>query len=484
VLPPKERDSSTVCANCERLGYSCTFSFVESRKGPDRTRNRANARTTRAPPSEPLALEPSDSEITQWVHYSSDGLEVGQDSNTMSEPSMEFDFENILNFNSEYFLDPSSLPIVPEITYPSIAQPTDSEYHLQPYNAPPCFEAEETGIRPGFGSIVGCSLNSPVRLLSSSWEAMLLSEHLARIYQTITSGSASIFLDYDCNLYTGRCRYRFDVSIPAHSDETSLMISNVTPNDPTPTVFTSMSPPKIVHRSLDQQNTGDSGWSPRIPRKHEANRTITVLGAVRFLDHFGDLYGNCLSTNIKAQSNEILKEVLRTFSFQWLPIANSSSAEFKFGNSSSADFSTSSRQHPSQSSLAFVDAWIRTRSLIRNAQSVVSFGVVYATLLFDTIIIPDEVFAGLEEDVSRHEFLDTGFHKLAYLELLVEKYCVNLGTKSEHGALMESCLNIMRWFGYLRDTVVALTTDRSCRLQEVQSHSKGNLTYRSHLASH
>lgn len=480
VLPEQQREPGTVCTNCERLGYSCTFSFAESRKNSGQTRKFANARTIRAPPAEAIALGLSDPEVTGSGHFSSYGLDVGQYDNTIPEPLMEFDFENFLNFNSESFLDHSNIPTLPEITHPSMAQPTDSEYLPQWHDVPPCFQTEDSRVRPGLSSIVGCSLNSPVRLLSSSWEAKLLSEHLARIYQTITSGSAAIFLDYDCNLYTGRYHYRFDVSIPAHSDDPSIMISNVTPNDPTTIACVSKSPLKSLHTSLDQPNTGESGRNSQIPRKHETNRTITVLGAVRFLDHFGDLYGNCLSTNFKAQSDEILKEVLRTFSFQWLSTANSS-ANVKFNNNMLADSSTSKRQQPSQPSLAFVDAWIRARSLIKNAHSVVSFAVVYATLLFDTVIVPDEALAGLGEDASRHEFLDTGFHKLAYLELLVEKYCANLGTKSEHGALMESCLNIMRWFAYLRDTVVALTTDRPCRLQDIQGHSKSKLIYPSHL---
>lgn len=475
VLPPEGREPGTACTNCKRLGYSCTFAFAEACKNSGHRRQSANARTVQAPPSETHALDFSDFDLTEGVQSHSDGLANWHDNNPLSETPLEFNFEDFLNFNSECFPDQFNLFTTPEITHPSLARPTDRENRLRLHDGPLSIEAEKSRIRPGHTSIVGRSLNSPVHLLSSSWEAMLLTEHFARIYQTITAGTASIFLDYDCNLYSGRYRYQFDFAIPAHSYDPAFTALSVLSHEPASMPLPSKTlSPEIVNRSPSPLTSATDRLSSQPPRMHETIRTITILGAVRYLDQFGELYGNRLSPNLRSQSDQILKQVLRTFSFQWLAIANSS-PEFRVSNSTFADFTTSKRQQSPQPPQAFVDTWVRARLLIKNAQSVISFSVVFATLLFDTIIVPGEALAGLEEHIIMHEFLDTGFKKLAYLEHLVEKYCDNLGTASEHGALMESSLSIVRWFAYLRDTVVALMTDRPCRLQEARSNNKGKL---------
>lgn len=484
LLPSEEGEHGIACANCKRLGYACTFAFAESSKNSRHKRSSANVRIVQGLPSESLELSFSESDSTEGVQSQSNGLANWHHSNPLSDAQVEIDFDEFLNFNPEYLPDQLNFLATPETTEFSLAPRTDHGDHLLFQDSPPSIEAEENRTRPGHSSIVGRSLNSPVHLLSSSWEAMLLTEHFARIYQTITAGTASIFLDYDCNLYTDRYRYRFDFAIPSHSYNPSFTALSVIPHDPTSVPFTPRtSPSEIVNRAPSRPRTASSRLSTQLPRMHETIRTITILGAVRFLDHFRDLYGNRLSPSTKSQSDDVLKAVLRTFSFQWLATSNST-PEFRVSNSTDFDFTPSTSQQPPQPSLAFVDTWVRTRSLIKNAQPVTSFGVVFATLLFDTIIVPGEALSGLEEDIIRHEFLDTVLQKLAYLERLVEKYCDNLGTISEHGALMESSLSIVRWFAYLRDTVVALMTDRSCSLQEARSHNKGTLILWLLLATH
>jgi hypothetical protein len=448
IAPSQEQESESVCTNCKRLSYSCTFNFADSRKISSSRKGNGKIST--------LHDQPSNLRSTELVEFSERNYQGAQDHNPISASSVELDFDTFVDFGLYSLPDHQDTLAVSEITRPSIC-------------------------RPKSRSIVGCSLNSPVHLLSSTWEAWLLSEQLARIYQTITSDSASIFLDYNCNLLTGSHRYQFDQSSSVASKTSAGELSTAISEDAAHIDFTSisLSNPK---ESLSKQDTNplsliESVVPSQIPHNRPSSCTITVLGAVRFLDHFGELYGNHLSVTAKAQSDQILKEVLRCFAFQWLPNTifsiDSDTNDLAF-----SDFPPGPQ--PQHSHLAYVDTWTRARSLIKNAQSTVSFGVVYATLLFDTIVIPVEASQGLANDILEHGFLDNAFHKLSQLEYHVKKYCANLGTTSQHGALVESSLSIIRWFAYLRDTVVGLMANRPCRLADVDSQNKGKLIHCSH----
>lgn len=461
IAPTQEQEREPVCTNCERLSYSCTFNFAESQRASHKRKAHGSLPILRD--------QPSSLESTQSLEVSDDGYQVAQDQDLISLSSTDFDFDTFVDFGL------GSLA-VPEIPSPSSCPVIVEDQH-QAHNIWTVQDSRRSPKLPKSHSIVGCSLNSPVHLLSSRWEAWLLSEQLARIYQTITSDSASIFLDYDCNLLTGSCRYRFAQS---NADSSALVSSNSIPENAIQVDFASVPLPELPEACLNQTPDHLSMVDSRVPTQISQNRSssgaITVLGAVRFLDHFGELYGNQPSVTAKAQSEQVLKEVLRCFAFQWLPNTMLSI------HSDSSDFmlsSLSTAQEPQQSHLAFVDTWIRARSLIKNAQSTPSFGVVYATLLFDTIIVPVEAARTLANDVFEHVFLDNAFHKLSQLERQVKKYCTNLGTRSRHGALIESSLSIICWFAYLRDTVVGLMTNRPCRLEDVDSHNKGNLIYQS-----
>lgn len=194
--------------------------------------------------------------------------------------------------------------------------------------------------------------------------------------------------------------------------------------------------------------------------------TMTAIGAVRFLDHFCGLYGNRLSPMARKQSDETLKAVLRTFSLQWLSISETNSA------ADDVSMHNISRRHATRSPCesAFYDSWFRARTLLRNAQPIRSFRIVYATLIFDGISIPTEV-----SSESAHEFLDTGLQKLCSLDMLVSQHCTTLGPQSIYSALLSASLTVVRWAGYIRDIGASLTTDRPCRLQAISGHGKSEL---------
>lgn len=194
--------------------------------------------------------------------------------------------------------------------------------------------------------------------------------------------------------------------------------------------------------------------------------TMTTIGAVRFLDHFSGLYGNRLSPTARKQSDAVLKAVLHTFSLQWLSISETASAADTMLVDSLSGMHTTC--DPSEN--AFYDSWFRARTLLRNAQSVRSFRIVYATLLFDGIAIPTKA-----SSESAHEFLDIGLQKLCSLDTLVSQYYASLGPQSIYSVLLEASLTVVRWGGYIRDIGASLTTDRQCRLQGISGHGKSEL---------
>ena len=191
---------------------------------------------------------------------------------------------------------------------------------------------------------------------------------------------------------------------------------------------------------------------------------MTPLGIVRFLDNFNDLYGNKLDPTARQIADSALEAVIMAFSCQWNP--GSKAPEPDSGRAASIDV-TGSR--------LFFDAWLKAHSSLSEAQHIRSFRIIYATFLFSLTVVPVEASFQLKQDVDSHEFLDCGLRHLCDLERLVTGYCETLGATSVYATLVESSLNIIRWFGYVRDTVSSLTSNRPCFLPDYTHKSIGNI---------
>ncbi|OJZ83893.1 hypothetical protein ASPFODRAFT_62999 [Aspergillus luchuensis CBS 106.47] len=296
--------------------------------------------------------------------------------------------------------------------------------------------------------LAGSSLTSPVRLLNSKLDATILDDRLAKIYHAIITGCASRFVDYDCNLYATASRYRLE----GWSEQPSQRHTPATLHSSTNTSFPDT--PASV-RPLDAISSPDSGMP-----SNDLSCTFTVIGAVRFLDHFAGLYGNRISATARKQSDAALKSVLRTFSLQWLPTEGVLAADSIMQDSVHGIPTSEASQD------AFYDSWFQTQEILEQAQSVRSFRVVYAILLFGGITVPTK--APVE---STREFLDRGLQSLCSLNELVRKHCTTLGTHSIYSGLLEASLNAVHWGGYIRDLGASLTTNRPCRLP-IPGHSK------------
>ncbi|KAF4767531.1 hypothetical protein N7455_011302 [Penicillium solitum] len=432
-----------ICANCRRLKRQCTFEFAIAQSNPfSRKRQR---RDCGEPSFSTTQNEYNDFDTT------TDAV-AGTPSNRFDATSiaeqdvlaawLNLDYDEIVADSVNSFstnLDPSN-PLT-ALRSEDKAPGSQSDGQLT------VITPQLTRLRGGQNlesnchrPTVGLSFDSPIYLLNSGIDAKIFGDRLARIYEAIATASASRFLDYDCNLYATKSRYRLGESDSGSSNGSAPTSSAMDPITISPRFALPVS-------------------SQAMPYE------ISLLGSVRFLDHLGDLYGNRLNSAARKKSDETFKAVLRAFSMQWLPSSPSPS----FATSSASDpfrRNSMSGEAGDDSSLnAFIDAWVRARSLLNDAHDIRSFRVVLATLMFVGIVAPTKITE--REDPVPNHFLDTALQKLSHLDGLVTQYCANLGPSSTYSALAEASLSIVRWTAYIRDTGAALAMDRQCKLPDL-----------------
>ena len=248
-------------------------------------------------------------------------------------------------------------------------------------------------------SIVGLSFKSPISLLNSAIDAQILGDRLTRIYEAIATPSASRFLDYDCNLYPPKIRYRIIWGVCMGSNGSSPAASGT------------------------KSHAGPHNHTDSMPTHDEIGHEISLLGSVRFLDHFGDLYGNRLKPAARKQSDKALKAVLRACSVQWPPSAPETYELGLHPGTSPSSRGLELRENDSSLN-SFIDAWIQARSLLLETKDIRSFRMVLATFTFVGIVTPMRI---IDEGLVPTDLLDTALKQLCSLDQLVTRYCTNLG---------------------------------------------------------
>ncbi|GLA80453.1 hypothetical protein AtubIFM56815_001273 [Aspergillus tubingensis] len=421
------------CTNCQRLGHSCTFDFARSRRvkpKQDLVRPSPSTNSTELPGTPLLGFDSPDGYYQAGTTPPGDTLVPGLSFNEGHDTQKSHD--DIMDL---YLVNRLASDFVPPVQVSSEAQTsvrsslTDRVSYAMPL-------------------LAGSSLTSPVRLLNSKLDATIIDDRLAKIYHAIITGCASRFVDYDCNLYATASRYRLE----GWSEQPSQRHTPATLDSSTNTFFPDI-PASVT--PLDAISSPDSGMP-----LNDLSCTFTVIGAVRFLDHFAGLYGNRISATARKQSDAALKSVLRTFSLQWLPTESTLTGDSILQDSVNGISTSEASQN------AFYDSWFQTQEILEQAQSVRSFRVVYAILLFGGITVPTKAPVD-----STREFLDSGLQSLCSLNELVRKHCTTLGTYSIYSGLLEASLNAVHWGGYIRDLGASLTTNRPCRLP-IPGHNK------------
>jgi Fungal Zn(2)-Cys(6) binuclear cluster domain. len=255
-----------ICANCRRLKRQCTFEFAIAQSNPfsrkrqrrdcgepgtSTTQNESNDFDTT---TEEVAGSPSNrfdatsiadqDVLAAWLNLDYD--EITADSvnlfSTNLEPSNSFTTFRSEDISPEESERDSQLTVItPQLTRLRGGQNPESTSH-QP--------------------TVGLSFDSPIYLLNSGIDAKIFGDRLARIYEAIATASASRFLEYDCNLYATKSRYRLGDSDSGSSNGSAPTSSTMHPINILPRVAFPVS-------------------SQAMPYE------ISLLGSVRFLVSFG-----------------------------------------------------------------------------------------------------------------------------------------------------------------------------------------------------
>ncbi|RAQ57675.1 SAM-dependent methyltransferas-like protein [Aspergillus flavus] len=373
-----------------------------------------------------------------------------------------------VNIDLDHCFDENSTSTLYSMEFPDILVDTprparhDDEIVTSPVTH--CSDTIQRPVLLNYQLSIGSLPSSPVYLLNSKLNATILDECLVRIHDTIVTGCASRFIGYECNLYKPGHRYQLEEDGgDSPQDQKPVQL------DPLSTENLPKTPSSVSQSDMSLITSGPSSQQPGSMAQDISHR-MTILGTIRFLDHFSDLYGNRPTVSARRKSDAVLKAVLRAFSLQWL-----SSADSPTGVQSTTNYNSPiGRDTPRNSPMdAFYDSWFQARSLIKNALSVQSFRVVYAILMFDGISIPAKASG---ETLVAHEFLDAGLQKLNCLAGLVEQYCLNLGPHSTYGTIMEASLSVVRWCSHVRDIGAALTADHVCKLSDVSVNDKGQAT--------
>ncbi|GLA59705.1 hypothetical protein AtubIFM55763_011458 [Aspergillus tubingensis] len=421
------------CTNCQRLGHSCTFDFARSRRvkpKQDLVRPPPSTNSNELPGTPLLGFDSPDGYYQAGTTPPGDTLAPGLNLNEDHDTQKGLD--DIMDL---YLVNRLTSDFAPPVQASSEAQ-TSVRSSLS------------DRVSYAMPLLAGSSLTSPVRLLNSKLDATILDNRLARIYHAIITGCASRFVDYDCNLYATASRYRLE----GWSEQPSQRHTPATLDSLTNTSFPDT---PASNTPLHAISSPDSGMP-----FNDLSCTFTVIGAVRFLDHFAGLYGNRISATARKQSDAALKSVLRTFSLQWLPTGSTLTGDSILQDTVNGISTSEASQN------AFYDSWFQTQEILEQAQSVRSFRVVYAILLFGGITVPTKAPVD-----STREFLDSGLQSLCSLNELVRKHCTTLGTHSIYSGLLEASLNAVHWGGYIRDLGASLTTNRPCRLP-IPGHNK------------
>lgn len=433
--------TGATCANCKRLGRPCTFEFVALKSSSLERRRQYPSPQWDGLTDESLAAV---EELSPWLNMDAGHSHIMGNIDSNGPGNTEF----------------MGLPISSPSHVEAISR-DQNESQLPPLS-PSCFDLVQAPFQHDTRYIVGSSLSSPIYLLNTKLDATILDKRLVHIHNTIVTGCASRFMDYDCNLYAKQPGYQLEcedsVGIYIKTPVQPTAIRNNISSEPIVSSSESNNDTSMPSQEFGQPEAEKRRMGPHAPAPNDAGYQMTVFGVIRFLDHFSDLYGNRLSIPARRQSDTVLKAVLRVFSMQWLSILETVPT-------SQGDATRQSATYDPLTS-AFYGAWFEARSLIQKTQHIRSFRVIYAVLLFDGISIPTKT----AESIVAHEFLDLCLENLCYLDDLVKKYCATLGSQSIYSSRLEASLSVARWGGYIRDIGASFMTNRQCKLPCAASH--------------
>ena len=448
---PADQDAAgeqgSPCRNCSRLGHRCTYDFAQARRHHQNTR-KAFKKSTLTNDSDPQVIAPA-----EWPPPESQ----------IDCPGMEL-AEEFLSAQSNIQLDMVSDPALPWIWSsmspfdealigPSGMLGSDELLPLTNHAADNCSITSKSesvrtiNERQAITRAPTNSFSRPALLLSSSLSDSMVGEVLARVYNSIVARNSMRWLRFEANPYAADSPY-------------NLLDNDLPPAATAGTGFNNALPDVYQFRyaATQPEETSRDTSASRLAKKRPP---ISLLGAVRFLDHFSDFYGNRLGAHGRRASDSAIKATLTAYSMQWLPVQSNPQQIYDSEKHSLPRWS-----YPQNRSLESIyhQCWSHAKDTLENALGLRSFRIIYATFLFDAAAAPAQSHGSV---ACKNALLDSAFSALKELSHLVTHYAQTLGTSSEYSRLLVTSLAVIQWFGDLRDVTSSVINPRRPRPPEL-----------------
>jgi hypothetical protein len=458
--PGLPRGSGASCQNCAHLGHICTFKFASARQAEKKAKALAspqsqpsqNHESTTSSASVPIPADNTASSETTWPSWEATVPEdMWLDDKTWAGigPNTYLDFASFLNGESQSLMNTPR----PTVALPSHeASDTVIVGTIPPVGASIAAENERTG-SSGHTSTDGLILSgqwhgSPVQLLNSRTVSQQMTRSLCHIYDTMMIGVTRRYLSYSSNLFAGKHSY---VLAPDRIGEApaSPTCEGALGFPMSPTLSTRepmLANPEVSHSSS------------------AASRPMTLIGAARFLDNFGALYGNVLDRKKRKQDEATLLAVLQAFALQFAPPSDEESEDTE--NTTALLPEVSNWPPPATRMTVFTAAWFNAFTHLNESVNNRSFVHLYAVILFQMVAEPAQVSIKDAYLGRSAKLLDRALQSLCKLSNLLDTFCSGLDAKSRYRTLLDSSRRIMYWFGYIRDTMTSFLSDRPCVLKD------------------
>ena len=405
--------------------------------------------------------EATDFQVTNPEFYTAGEEMMGRDISmgTDLRPDSFLDFDFALNNTDEYNLI-NFLSVPPEsLVMDRNPNTVGGPDLIDTQNGPPIqMPQSDRNRQMGGGKLSELWHGSPIRLLNCSVITYYLNKSLSQVYDSMMTSMATRYLAHACNQFAGLHRYTIQ---PENEEDGKFGLSTGERQCAAITTSHTESPGRQYARSV--------GFVPATVQQSQSytaslNRQVTLIGVARFLDSFGTLYKNRLSTKEHKLDEETLTAVLQAFALQWvvsdnMPPVSSCTVTPWTENSECNGNNPPSRQF-------MLAAWFNAHSYLSKSKGNCSFVRVYSAFLFNLIEPPAEACSNADYKDSSLHYLDHALRQLEDLLGLVESFCLDLDANSVYRALLESSARIMRWHGYLRDTIASVSSDRTCILKD------------------
>ncbi|EXJ68005.1 uncharacterized protein A1O5_08620 [Cladophialophora psammophila CBS 110553] len=465
--------SPNSCLNCLHLGHNCTFDFVNSRLNQRKNKAKQPASYVQEQPIAP-AIPRSEKQVV--VPLCADPEPVDSTRRTTQNAlwggipytgflDVDMFMGNLVsewtNLDRQVFTTeaPATEHYQSSSTSSSTTHSSGSHYQTPPRSLSDLFARKN--------STLGLWRGSPIHLLNSSVETQRINQSLGEVYNSMMSGIAIRYLDYNCNLFAGSYKYSFD---PDQSNPSSLDINS---GQSVGNMFT----PSWKNASVD--TNGSQIHANMAPERLASQiNKVTMIGVARFLDNFGPLYGNAIDQKTRNQNERTLIAVLQAFALQFAPSKRADGplaqlfenppdvSQCSGPDSGPGDRSTNSTH-------VFTAAWFNAHSHLVSSRDNRSFVKLYSVFLFLMTSVPPEAASISCYGDTPLGLLDDALRKMEELQGLVEDYCVHLGRQSIYRFLLQASVGIIRWYGYLRDTIDSVLHERPCMLEDAPPRSNG-----------